>query len=68
MIATDNVGWNEPKDIKAEIEVTTSGTGINNILIDNPSANDFIDLQGRRVKAPNAPGIYIQNKKKVVVK
>ena len=68
VIATDNVGWNEPKDIKAEIEVTTSGTGINNILIDNPSANDFIDLQGRRVKAPNAPGIYIQNKKKVVVK
>jgi hypothetical protein len=68
VIATDNVGWNEPKDIKAEIEVTTSGTGINNILIDNPSANDFIDLQGRRVKAPNSPGIYIQNKKKVVVK
>lgn len=68
VIATDNVGWNEPKDIKAEIEVTTSGTGINNILIDNPSANDFIDLQGRRVKDPKAPGIYIQNKKKVVVK
>ena len=68
VIATDNVGWNEPKDIKAEIEVTTSGTGINNILIDNPSANDFIDLQGRRVKAPKASGIYIQNKKKVVVK
>ena len=68
VIATDNVGWNEPKDIKAEIEVTTSGTGINNVLIDNPSANDFIDLQGRRVKDPKAPGIYIQNKKKVVVK
>ena len=68
VIATDNVGWNEPKDIKAEIEVTTSGTGINNVLIDNPSANDFIDLQGRRVKDPKAPGIYIQSKKKVVVK
>ena len=68
VIATDNVGWNEPKDIKAEIVVTTSGTGISNALIDNPSGNDFIDLQGRRVKDPKASGIYIQNKQKVVVK
>ena len=68
VIATDNVGWNEPKDIKAETEVTTSGTGINNVLMDNPANSEFIDMQGRRLKDPKAPGIYIQNKKKVYIK
>ena len=68
VIATDNVGWNEPKDIKAETEVTTSGTGINNVLMDNPANSEFIDMQGRRLKDPKAPGIYIQNKKKVFIK
>ena len=68
VIATDNVGWNEPKDIKAETEVMTSGTGINNILMDDPAHSEFIDMQGRRLKDPKAPGIYIQNKKKVYIK
>ena len=68
VIATDNVGWNEPKDIKAEKEITTSGTGINGILVDDPASSDFIDMQGRHIKDPKAPGIYIQNKKKVFIK
>ena len=68
VIATDNVGRNEPKDIKAEKEVTTSGTGINNILMDDPANGEFIDMQGRRLNNPKAPGIYIQNKKKVIIK
>lgn len=68
VIATDNVGWNEPKDIKAEKEITTSGTGINGILVDDPVSSDFIDMQGRHLKDPKAPGIYIQNKKKVFIK
>jgi len=68
VIATDNVGWNEPKDIKAEKEVTTSGTGINGILVDDPASSDFIDMQGRRLKDPKASGVYIQNKKKVFIK
>ena len=68
VIATDNVGWNEPKDIKAEKEVTTIGTGINNILLEGPANGEFIDMQGRRIKDPKAPGVYIQNKKKVYIK
>ena len=68
VIATDNVGWNEPKDIKAEKEIMTSGTGINGILVDDPASSDFIDMQGRHLKDPKAPGIYIQNKKKVFIK
>ena len=68
VIATDNVGWNEPKDIKAEKEVTTSGTGINNVLLNDPANSEFIDMQGRRLNDPKAPGIYIQNKKKVIIK
>ena len=68
VIATDNVGWNEPKDIKAETEVTTSGTGINSILMDDPANSEFIDMQGRRLKGPKTSGIYIQNKKKVYIK
>lgn len=64
VIATDNVGWSEPKDIKAEMEVT----GIDNTFIDNPANSDFIDIQGRRHKDPKAPGVYIQNGKKVIIK
>ena len=48
--------------------VSTSGTGINNILMDNPANSEFIDIQGRRLNNPKAPGIYIQNKKKVIIK
>ena len=68
VIAVDNVGWNEPKDIMPEKEVTTSGTGINNVQTDDPANSDFIDLQGRRLQNPKASGIYIQNKKKVFIR
>ena len=68
VIATDKVGWNEAKNIKAEVEVTTTVTGINDALIDDPANSDYIDLQGRHVKEPTAPGIYIQNGKKVLIK
>ena len=64
VIATDNVGWNEPKDIKAETEVTA----IKEILTDYPENSEYIDLQGRRHMDPKAPGVYIQNGKKVVIK
>ena len=68
VIATDNVGWFEAKDLKPEVEVSTTGTGISTILMDDPENNEFIDLQGRHVKEPTAPGIYIQNGKKVLIK
>ena len=63
VIATDNVGWVEAKDIKAETEVTS----INEALTDRSDKGEYIDLQGRRHKNPNGPGVYIQNKKKVYI-
>ena len=68
VIATDNVGWVEAKDLKPEVEVSTTGTGISTILMDDSENSEFIDLQGRHVKDPTAPGIYIQNGKKVLIK
>ena len=48
--------------------MTTSGTGIDNVLLNDPANSEFIDIQGRRLNNPKAPGIYIQNKKKVIIK
>ena len=63
VIATDNVGWTEAKDIKAETEVTS----IKETQTDRSAKGDYIDLQGRRHTEPVSPGIYIQNKKKVYI-
>ena len=63
VIATDNVGWTEAKDIKAETEVTS----VKEALTDRSDKGEYIDLQGRRHKNPNGPGVYIQNNKKVYI-
>ena len=42
-------------------------TGIENVEVENAS-NVVYDLTGRRVEAITAPGIYIVNGKKVLVK
>jgi hypothetical protein len=63
VIATDHVGWVEAKDIKAETEVTS----VKEALTDRSDKGEYIDLQGRRHKNPNGPGVYIQNKKKVYI-
>ena len=46
------------------------GSSIKSLFIGHPStASDcYYDLQGRKVKNPQTPGIYIRNGKKVVVK
>jgi len=68
VIATDNVGWDEAKDLKPEYEISTTGTGISTTLMDDSENSEFIDLQGRHVKEPTSSGIYIQNGKKVLIK
>lgn len=68
VIATDNAGWDEAKDLKPEYEISTTGTGISTTLMDDPENSEFIDLQGRHVKDPTSSGIYIQNGKKVLIK
>ncbi len=67
-IATDRVGLNEPKDVKAEVEITTSGdVGID--VIKNDKTNDkYTDLQGRQIDKPTQPGIYLHNGRKVIIK
>ena len=68
VIATDNAGWDEAKDLKPEYEISTTGTGISTTLMDDSENSEFIDLQGRHVKEPTSSGIYIQNGKKVLIK
>ena len=36
--------------------------------VDNAASRSYFDLQGRRVKNPTQPGIYIQKGRKLVVK
>ena len=43
-------------------------TGINNVKAESGNAKAIFDLTGRRVEAITAPGIYIVNGKKVIVK
>lgn len=43
-------------------------TGIENVLVENNVVNGVFDMQGRRIEAITAPGLYIVNGKKVLVK
>ncbi len=43
-------------------------TGINNVESENGKVNAIFDLTGRKVKEITAPGIYIVNGKKIIVK
>ena len=70
-LATDRVGWNEPKDLKAEVTLTTSGEAmpVESLEIGTRKEGDcWIDLQGRRIAKPSQSGIYLKNNRKVVVK
>jgi hypothetical protein len=49
------------------LQVGNPGTGINNVKAVN-GENTIYDLTGRRIEKIVAPGIYIVNGKKVVVK
>ena len=53
-------------------QVVTSGdaieTGIGNVAVDRTDDGVTYDLQGRRVADPSAPGIYIRNGKKFIVR
>ena len=43
-------------------------TGINEVKGENGNVKTIYDLTGRRIEAITAPGIYIVNGKKVLVK
>jgi hypothetical protein len=70
-IATDRVGLNEPKDYKAETELTTSGnaTPVESLELGiDKEGGCWTDLQGRRIRMPSQPGIYLKDNRKVVIK
>ena len=50
--------------------VLTKGdaAGIENVVIENSAVNGIFDIQGRKVSEITAPGLYIVNGKKVLVK
>ena len=50
------------------VTLTPKATGIENIAADNKGIEGIFDLVGRKLDAINAPGIYIVNGKKVVIK
>ena len=76
-IATDNVGWNEAKDVKPEIEFVSSG--INDITLDATGRWTIFSAEGKKIYEGEGPvqqslpsGVYIirygSSTRKVIVK
>ena len=53
---------------KATWTIVNDGTGIGEVTTENGKAKVIFDLTGRKVETATAPGIYIVNGKKVLVK
>lgn len=51
-----------------QFEIYAQVTGVTEINVDNKVNNEWYTIDGRRVVAPTAPGIYINNGKKYIVK
>ncbi len=50
------------------VTLTRGTTGIDNVEVDNAVVEGIFDIQGRRINEIQAPGLYIINGKKVLVK
>ena len=50
------------------VTATKCPTGIENIVVENAVVEGIFDIQGRKIDAITAPGLYIVNGKKVLVK
>ena len=50
------------------VTATKCPTGIENIVVENNAIKGIFDIQGRKVEEITAPGLYIVNGKKVLVK
>ena len=50
------------------VTATKCPTGIENIVVENAAVKGIFDMQGRKIDAITAPGLYIVNGKKVLVK
>ena len=51
-----------------QFEIYDQATGIHEINVDQKGNNEWYTIDGRRVVAPTAPGLYIHNGKKYIVK
>ena len=51
-----------------EVTATKCPTGIEDVVVENNAVKAIFDIQGRKVNAITAPGLYIVNGKKVLVK
>ena len=55
-------------EYKNVVLVKGGETGIENIVVENAAVKGIFDMQGRKIDAITAPGLYIVNGKKVLVK
>jgi hypothetical protein len=51
-----------------QVTATKCATGIENVTVENDAAEGIFDMQGRKIEKIVAPGLYIVNGKKVLVK
>ena len=51
-----------------QVVATKCSTGIENVVVENNAVEGIYDIQGRKIEQITAPGLYIVNGKKVIVK
>ena len=70
LLATFNWDTNvlAPAVFCMNVTATKCPTSIENIVVENAAVKGIFDMQGRKIDAITAPGLYIVDGKKVLVK
>lgn len=67
-VSTTEFYYGIPSEYYGTIVITSTGTSVKELTVGTKDDNAWYTIDGRRVVAPTAPGIYIHNGNKYIVK